>query len=145
MRMPIVALPVLAALAAGGCDLESGKDRYVADYQPLNDRVVQLNERLVKTLNTPGSPGRLAGELAPLSRQLDRLSRQVAALDTPEDLREESAALSRSLARTGAGAGRTATFARSADRPALVASTRRLADDVNLLAQRTKRLADAAG
>jgi len=145
MRLAPPLVVLCSCLAAAGCGLESGKDRYVADYQPLNDQVVQLNERLVKTLNTPSSPGRLAGELAPLSSRLDRLSRQVAALDTPEDLREESTALSQSLARTGAGAGRTATFARNADRPALVASTRRLADDVNRLAQRTKRLADAVG
>ena len=68
-----------------------------------------LNDRLVRTLGTPSSPDRLAGELAPLPGEMDRLGRQIAALETPEDLREESAALSRSLARTGAGVDRTAT------------------------------------
>lgn len=145
MRRPCSLVLLCTCLALAGCSLESKKNRYAEDYRPLNDQVVQVNERLVTTLNTPSSPGKLAAELRPLSGRLARLSREVAALDTPEDLREESEALSRSLARAGQGARRTAGFARHADRPALVAATRRLADDVNALNRRTKRLADAVG
>ena len=145
MRMPLAALLALAAaLGAAGC-LQSSKDRYIADYQPLNDRLMKVNDRMVRTLNTSSSPGTLARELAPLSGQLTRLGRQISDLDTPEDLRQESAALSRSLERTGRGADRTATVARRADRRALVAATRDLADGVNAVIRRSQRLAEAAG
>ena len=145
MRKPIVGLLALAAaLGPAGC-LQSSKDRYIADYQPLNDRILKVNDRIVDTLNTPSSPGKLSRELTPLSGQLTRLGRQIADLDTPEDLRQESAALSRSLTRTGEGAGRTAVAAREADGPALVHATRDLADDVNALIRRSQRLAEAAG
>ena len=137
-------LLVLAAGIQTGC-LQSSKDRYIADYQPLNDRIVKVNDRMVDTLNTPSSPGKLARELTPLSGQLTRLGRQISDLDTPEDLRQESAALSRSLTRTANGAGRTASAAREADGRALVDATRDLADDVNALIRRSERLAEAAG
>ena len=146
MRMPIAAvLALAAALGPAGCSMESSKDRYIADYQPLNDRIVKVNDRMVDTLNTPSSPGKLARELTPMSAQLTRLGRQIADLDTPEDLRQESAALSRSLTRTAGGADRTASAAREADGPALVDATRDLADDVNALIRRSERLAEAAG
>ncbi len=61
MRLPctvLLALPC-APLALAGC-IESSKDRYIADYQPLNDRSGKVNDRLVETLNTPSSPGKLA-------------------------------------------------------------------------------------
>ena len=86
-----------------------------------------MNGKLVKTLNTPSSPDRLATELTPLSGELTRLSRQISDLDTPEDLRQESGALTRTLARTGAGAGTAADAAREADRRALVDATKALA------------------
>ena len=140
--MFLLVLP--AGVLAGGC-AESSKDRFISDYQPLNDQMVKVNGQLVDTLNTPSSPGKLADELTPLGGRLNRLSRQVSDLDTPEDLREESAAVSRSLARTGAGADRTAAFAREADRRALVGATKELAADVNRLVRETKRLAEAAG
>jgi len=145
MRLPSL-LPVLLCvpLALAGC-LESSKDRFIADYQPLNDRLVTVNGKLVKALNTPSSPDRLATELTPLSGELTRLSRQISDLDTPEDLRQESGALTRTLARTGAGAGTAAAAAREADRRALVDATKALADDVNRGIRQADRLARAAG
>jgi len=145
MRLPSL-LPALLCvpLALSGC-LESSKDQFIADYQPLNDRLVTLNGKLVKTLNTPSSPDRLATELTPLSGELTRLSRQISGLDTPEDLRQESDALSRTLARTGSGADRAASAARAADRRDLLAATKRLADDVNRGIRQADRLARAAG
>ena len=145
MRLPSL-LPVLLCvpLALAGC-LESSKDRFIADYQPLNDRLVTVNGKLVKALNTPSSPDRLATELTPLSGELTRLSRQISDLDTPEDLRQESGALTRTLARTGAGADTAAAAAREADRRALVDATKALADDVNRGIRQADRLARAAG
>ncbi len=145
MRLPSLLVALLcAALALTGC-FESSKDRFIADYQPLNDRLVSVNGKLVKTLNTPSSPDKLATELTPLSGELTRLSRQISDLDTPEDLRQESGALSRTLARTGAGADTAATAAREADRRALVNATKALADDVNRGIRQADRLARAAG
>ena len=145
MRLPSL-LPVLLCvpLALAGC-LESSKDRFIADYQPLNDRLVTVNGKLVKALNTPSSPDRLATELTPLSGELTRLSRQISDLDTPEDLRQESGALARTLARTGTGADTAAAAAREADRRALVDATKALADDVNRGIRQADRLARAAG
>ena len=145
MRLPLLLLALICApLAFAGC-MQSSKDRYIADLQPLNDRLVTVNGKLVKTLNTPSSPDRLATELTPLSGELTRLSRQIEGLDTPEDLRQESDALSRTLARTGSGADRAAGAARAADRRALLAATKRLADDVNRGIRQADRLARAAG
>jgi hypothetical protein len=145
MRLPLLLLALTCApLAFAGC-MQSSKDRFIADYQPLNDRLVSVNGKLVKTLNTPSSPDKLATELTPLSGELTRLSRQISDLDTPEDLRQESGALSRTLARTGAGADTAATAAREADRRALVNATKALADDVNRGIRQADRLARAAG
>ena len=134
MSRVTAALAVLGAcLLAAGCSTQSTKDRYIADYQPLNDRLVKVNEDLVEAINTAStaSPGRFARELTPLSGEMTTLSRQIRALDTPEDLREESGSLSRRLRRTGAGVDRTAGYARRADSQGLVRSTRTLADEVN--------------
>ncbi len=142
----MLVLLAAAALRAGGC-LQSSKDRYIADYQPLNDRLVKVNREMVQAINTAPerSSQRLATELAPLSRELTRLSRQIAALETPDDLRQESDALTSRLRRTGARADRTVVFARRSDGPALSAETRRLADDVNGVIRATRRLARATG
>ena len=61
MRLPSLLLgpAVRRRWRLTGC-LESSKDRFIADYQPLNDRLVKVNGKLVKTLNTPSSPDRLA-------------------------------------------------------------------------------------
>lgn len=71
--------------------------------------------------------------------------RQIDDLDTPEDLRQESDALTRSLDTTGAGATRTATFARRADARALTRATMDLADRVNRVILANRRLAKATG
>lgn len=146
MRLFLLLVLSCATLALTGC-FQSTKDRYIADYQPLNDRLVKVNDRLVEAINTAStrSPGRFASELTPLSGEMTTLSRQINALDTPEDLREESGSLSRRLKRTGAGVGRTAGFARRADSRGLVSSTKELADEVNGVILAARKLADATG
>lgn len=147
MRKALVLLLFLpAGLLAGGC-LQSSKDRYIADLKPLNNRLVKVNDQMVETISTAStrSPRRFAAELTPLSGQLITLSRQIGDLDTPEDLRQESAALTRSLDTTGAGANRTATFARRADARALTRATMDLADEVNRVIKANRRLAKATG
>jgi len=143
MRLPAM-LMLAVAVTLSGC-LQSSKDRYIADYEPLNDRLLTVNKRLVRTLNTSTSPHRLASELTPLSGELNQLSRQISRLDTPEDLRQESDALSRTLARTGADADRTASAARRRNRRALLGASRNLADQVNRGIRQADRLARAAG
>ncbi len=147
MRLSLLlALLLGAVLALTGC-FESTKDRYVSDYQPLNDRLVKVNQELVEAINTASArgPRRLAGELTPLAGELEVLSRQIADLDTPEDLRQESATLTRRLRRTGRGAGSTAALARRPDRTGLASATTELADQVNGVIRATRRLARATG
>jgi len=146
MRLPSLLVLLAACLALPGC-LQSSKDRYVADYEPLNNRLVRVNGELVEAINTAAtrSPRHFATELRPLSGELTRLSRQIGDLDTPEDLREESAVLTRTLKVTGAGANRTATYARRYDRRALADATVKLAEDANRLIRANRRLARATG
>lgn len=146
MKLLAVLLVLPTGLLVAGC-LQSSKDRYIADFRPLNDRLVQVNGQMVETINTAStrSPRRFAAKLTPLSAQLTTLSRQIGDLDTPEDLRQESAALTRSLDSTGVGANRTATFARRADARALTRATMDLADHVNRVIRDNRRLAKATG
>jgi hypothetical protein len=147
MRVRLLsALAAAAVLLAAGCG-QSTKDRYIDDYSPLNDRLLTANDRLVRAINTaPGkSPTELATELKPLSGEMSRLSRQIAGLDTPEDLRQESAALARDLDRTGRGAGRTASAAKRRDRHAMAVATLDLAHSVNRVSRAADRLARATG
>jgi hypothetical protein len=86
----------IAALAAAGCG-ENEKERYVDEYKPLNDRLIAVSQQISASL--AGSEGnetvgvRLDLQIA----QLETVNRNIENLDTPEELRDESSALTRRI------------------------------------------------
>ena len=135
-----------AALMAAGCG-ESEKDKYVDDYNPLNERLLAIGEEVGRAPLEAGteSNAKLARRFDKYADDLDRVNKDIAALDTPDDLVDESKALTRSIVVVIADLERIATAAREADQRAAAAGTLSLTDHANAVNRAQNRLAKATG
>lgn len=136
----------LLAAALGGCG-QSEKDKYIEAYSPLNTRLIKVNDDLARTINGSQnkSNAELAASFAPLGRQLRTLSRQIRALDTPADLRQESKALTDALDTARVDVDGVVSAARRKNPQALATASVRLPAEANKISSAANRLARATG
>lgn len=89
--LPLLAVLVLAAGAVAGCG-EDEKDKFVDDYRPLNDRLLQVGKDLAKGLGrAEGKSNKaLSLEFARFALRLREINKDLRGLDTPGDLKDES-------------------------------------------------------
>lgn len=137
---------VVVTLLASGCG-ESEKDKYIEDYKPLNERLLKVGEAVGRAPLEAGteSNANLARRFNRYADDLDRVNRDIAALDTPADLMEESKALTRTIGVVIADLEKIATAAREADERAAAAATLSLPDHANAVNRAQNRLAKATG
>ncbi len=99
MRRPALLLTlVLVALPAAACG-ESDKDKYIDDYKPLNDQLLDVGQDLSKAIQGADtqSDAQLAATFEGLAKELEGVRDDIADLDTPDDLKEESDALTKRI------------------------------------------------
>lgn len=134
------------ALAASGCG-ESEEERYVDDYSSLNDRLLTLGRAIGTAPLDAGqeSNAKLATRFGRYASGLDDLNGEIAALDTPGDLRDEATALTGSIAVVVKDLKRISAAARRGDGEAAAAATLALSDDSNKVNRAQNRLARATG
>lgn len=135
----------VVALLASGCG-ESEKDEYIEDYRPLNERLLKVGEVVGRAPLEAGteSNANLARRFDRYADDLDRVNRDIAALDTPADLMDESKALTRAIGVVIADLEKIAA-AREADERAAAAATLSLTDHSNAVNRAQNRLAKATG
>jgi hypothetical protein len=147
-RLPVhVVLAALAlAGAAPGCGGDE-KDSYVDDYNPLNDRLLTLGESIGRAplQAGPDSNSRLASRFRSYASQLDDVNRDIAALDTPADLRDESKALTSRIEVVVRDLRKISDAARRGDQQAAAAATLALTDHANEVNAAQNKLARATG
>jgi hypothetical protein len=136
----------MLALAAAGCG-ESEKDRYIEDYRPLNQRLLEIGERIGRAPLEAGdeSNAKLAQRFNRYGDELDRVNRDIEALDTPDDLVDESKALNRAVGTVIVDLENVATAAREADPRRAAAAASLLTDHANAINRAQNRLAKATG
>lgn len=145
LRLPALAAVTVALLTAG-CG-ESEKDEFIDAYKPLNDRLLKVGEAVGRAPLEAGteSNAKLAQRFNRYADDLDRINREIAALDTPADLVDESKALTRSVVVVIVDLEKIATAAREADQRAAAAATLSLTDHSNAVNRAQNRLARATG
>ena len=86
---PLALLALVMPLAACG---ESEKDKYIDDFKPLNDKLLDLGRDLgtaVQEADTQEDAA-LAKQFGALAKRLDVVNEEIADLDTPSDLADEA-------------------------------------------------------
>ena len=96
LATPLVLLVLATPLAACG---ESEKDKYVDDYKPLNDRLLEVGRDLGAAVRGADakSDAALAEQFSGLVTRLEDVNEDIAALETPADLEDEVKALNARL------------------------------------------------
>ena len=97
MLVALAAL-ALAGSAAAGCG-QSEEDKYVEDYKPLNDRLLRIGVAIGAAPLEAGEQTneQLAQRFNKYAADLDAVKKDIADLDTPSDLEDESLALTSSI------------------------------------------------
>ncbi len=100
MRLRLATPLALLALAVpvAGCG-EDEKDQYIDDFKPLNDKLLDVGRDLGVAVQGADdqSDAALAKQFAGLATRLEGVKKEIAALDTPADLKDEAAALDKNL------------------------------------------------
>jgi len=141
-----VAALVTAGLAASGCG-QSDKDRYVHDYKPLNDRLLRVGEAIGRAPieAAPDSNAKLSARFRRYASDLNRVNKDIAALDTPGDLRADATALTRGIGAVVRDLEKISRAASRGDQKAVAATTVALRDGANMVNKAQNRLARATG
>lgn len=136
----------MACLAASGCG-GSEKDRYIDDYDPLNDRLLRIGESVGRATLEAGqqSNAKLTTRFGKYASDLDDVNKDIAALDTPSDLEDESEALTESIDVVIRDLEKISAAARRGDKEAAAASTLALTDDSKGVNRAQNKLAKATG
>lgn len=145
-RRRVVCLAVAAFVAVSGCG-QSENDKYIDDYDPLNERLLAIGEKIGRAPLEAGtdSNAKLARRFNRYADDLDRINKDIAALDTPADLMDESEALTRTIGVVIVDLEKIATSAREADQRGAAAATLSLTDHANAVNRAQNRLARATG
>lgn len=146
MRLRLATLLALPALALGACG-QSEKDKFIEDYKPLNDRLLGLGRELGSAVRGAESKNdaALARQFSSLATRLEDANKDIAALDTPADLTDESKALTDTLDATVGDIEDIATAARGKDAQGAAAATVELAADSEDVNAAQNKLARATG
>lgn len=99
MRRLAVLLPLaLVAVLAAGCG-ESDKDKYIDDYKPLNNELIEIGQKLNRAVQNADTQtdAQLAATFERLGDELQQVGDDIADLDTPDDLKDESDRLTRRI------------------------------------------------
>ena len=141
------ALALLAIGASVGACGESEKDKYIDDFSPLNDELLVVGRDLSTALEgvESKSDAALAKQFGGLATRLEDVSKQIAALDTPADLKDESKALTEQLDTTTGDVEDIAKAARGNDAQAAAAATVQLSSDAQEVNKAQNKLAKATG
>jgi hypothetical protein len=136
----------LAGSAATGCG-QSEEDKYVEDYKPLNDRLLRVGVAIGAAPLEAGEQtnDQPAQRFSKYAADLDAVKKDIADLDTPSDLEDESLALTSSLEVVVEDLKKVASAAESGDKAAAAAATRALARDAARVNFAQNKLARATG
>jgi hypothetical protein len=85
---------LVAAIALAGCG-KSEEEKYADDFKPVNDRLLKVGERIGTRLGDASKQtnARLARQFGGFASDLEKVNGEIAALDPPKDLRDESRTL----------------------------------------------------
>ena len=85
---------LVAAIAIAGCG-QSKEDEYADDFKPLNDRLLVLGQQIGTGLDSAGdrTNAKLTSQFGRFASDLKKVNRQIADLDPPKELQDESKAL----------------------------------------------------
>ena len=141
---PLALLALTLPFAACG---ESEKDKYIGDFRPLNDELLAVGGNLATALDgvESKSDAALAKQFGALATRLEDVRKQIAALDTPADLKDESKALTDKLGATTSDVEKIAEAARENDAQAAAAATVQLSSDAADVNKAQNKLARATG
>ncbi len=145
-RLAISLTLLTMALPVAGCG-ESETDKYIDDYSPLNDELLDVGRDLSTALEgvESKSDAALAKQFGGLATRLEDVSKQIAALDTPADLKDESKALTEQLDTTTGDVEDIAKAAQENDAEAAAAATVQLSSDAQEVNKAQNKLARATG
>ena len=147
-RLPavVLSLAVLAGVALAGCG-DSDKDKFIDDYKPLNDRLLDVGRDLGKGLQTAGSKSnkQLAEQFAGFALRLDAVGKSIRRLETPGDLEDESSALTSRIDATVKNLKEISGAAATGDPQAAAAATVELGTNSSGLNRAQNKLAKATG
>ena len=103
-RVAVPFLLILIAILVAACG-ESEKDKYIDDYKPLNEELLNVGEKLSKEVQGADqeTDAQLEDTFQGLAKELERVGDEIADLDTPDDLKEESEALTKRIDAAVAG------------------------------------------
>lgn len=139
-------LALAALVAVTGCG-EDEKEKFIGAYRPLNDRLLKVGEDLGAGLQNAGGKTnkQLAREFAAYALRLESINRDIAALDTPSDLRDESEALTTQIEATVKSLKDISGAAGANDPQAAAAATVELGTSSQALNRAQNKLAKATG
>ena len=137
---------IALALPIAACG-ESEKDKYIDDYKPLNDQLLKVGSDLGTAAEgvESKSDAALARQFGALAKRLERVNGDIAALDTPDDLKDEAKALNKVIDTTTGDIEDIAKAARANDAQAAAAATLQLSTDAQEVNTAQNKLARATG
>ena len=136
----------LAGLAASGCG-QTEKEKYIDDYRPVNDRLLKIGQEIgtAPLAAGPQSNVKISEQFAKYASDLDDVRKDIAALDTPDSLKDESKALTSSIAVVETDLRDISGAAKRADKRAASAGTVALRAHAARVNFSQNRLARATG
>jgi hypothetical protein len=144
LAIPLAVLALSAPL--GGCG-QSEKDKYIDAYKPVNDRLLKVGTDIgtaVQTASTASDAG-LATKFDGLAARLARVKKDVDGLVTPTELKDESKALSGTLAATETDLRDISTAAKKKNGQAAATATLQLSKNAQKVNTAQNKLAKATG
>jgi hypothetical protein len=144
LATPLALLALAMPLAACG---ESEKDKYIDDFKPLNDRLLDLGGELGAAVGgaDAASDAALAKQFEGLAKRLDRVNKEIADLDTPSDLKDEAKELNGRIDDAVGDLEDIGKAARQHDAEDAAAGTVQLATDAEAVNKAQNKLAKATG
>lgn len=141
---PLALLALAMPLAACG---ESEKDKYIDDFKPLNDKLLDVGGELGTAVGGADSQSdtALAKQFGALATRLEGVNKDIAALDTPSDLEDEAKALNDRIDATVGDLEAIEKAARAKDAEDAAAATVQLATDAEAVNVAQNKLARATG
>lgn len=145
-RAPAFLVVLVPVIALAGCG-QSQEDEYADDFKPLNDRLLRVGERIDTGLGSAGDQtnAKLARQFAGFASDLENVNEDIADLDPPKELQDESNALTERTDVVVKDLKDISEGARSGDRMATTRATLAFGRHAQRLNQAQNRLAKATG
>ena len=142
--IPLALLALAAPLAACG---ESEKDKYIDDFKPLNDKLLDLGSELGGAVGGADSQSdaALAKQFGGLARRLEGVNEEIADLDTPSDLEDEAKTLNDKIDAAVGDLEEIEKAAQENNAEDAAAATVQLATDSEAVNKAQNKLAKATG